>query len=296
MDTVIYTFSGTGNSLAVARDLAERLEATRLSIPTLMERESVAIEAEAAGLVFPVYHKSVPLIIKRFVEKLEDLEGVCLFSVYTYGDSPGLAVEHLRRLVEARGGQLDAGYGVHMPYNYLTPSPALRGFFRSFTLREVPVEKQQAMLSAARERIERIAAAVGDRESGTFDITSDPVTRLADALSLPEILAKPVWLKVAGVEEGTELSFLESRQVMDRAFWANDACNACEICARICPVANIEMVKERPAWQGRCEQCFACLQWCPQQAIQFGGETAGKRRYHHPNVTLADMVRAAPRD
>lgn len=293
MGTVIYTFSGTGNSLAVARHIAERLGASRASIPTLMERESVAMEADAAGLIFPVYHKSIPLIIKRFVEKLENLEGVYLFSVYTYGDSPGLAVEHLRQLVEARGGELAAGYGVHMPYNYLTPSPVLRGFFRSFTLREVPVEKQQAMLSAARERIERIAAAVGDRESGTFDITSDPVTRLADALNLPEILAKPVWLKVAGVEEGNELSFLESRQVMDRAFWANDACNACGICARICPVANIGMVKERPVWQQRCEQCFACLQWCPQQAIQFGSNTAGKRRYHHPSVTLADMTRAA---
>jgi MinD superfamily P-loop ATPase len=56
------------------------------------------------------------------------------------------------------------------------------------------------------------------------------------------------------------------------------------------------MVDGRPTWHHRCEQCFACLQWCPEEAIQFGTETAGKDRYHHPDVTLADMRRAASKE
>jgi ferredoxin/flavodoxin len=292
----IFYFSGTGNSLAVARDIAGKTGAGLRSIPSVMDRESVTSDSDVIGLVFPVYHKGIPLILKRFVCKMEGLDGKYLFAVYTHGDTPGFAARDLNRLLESRGGQLAAGFAVHMPYNYITPSPVLRGFFSSFRLREIPHEKQQALFAAARERTESITASVRARESGAFEATADVATLLADRLGLPETLGKWAWLKIGGVDEPTELSFLESRQLMDRAFRADETCTGCGICARVCPVSNIEMVEARPVWQQRCEQCFACLQWCPEEAVQFGGNTSGGKRYHHPDVTLADMVRAAPRD
>jgi ferredoxin len=181
-----------------------------------------------------------------------------------------------------------------MPYNYLTPSPVVRGFFRSFKLRQVPPEEQEALLARARTEVERIAGLVSARRTGMFVQKVDPLTRLADQLDLPEVLAKPIWLRIAGVEEPTKLSFIESRQLMDRALRADEDCNGCGICSRICPVNNIEMIGERPVWQHRCEQCFACLHWCPLEAVQFGSATAGGRRYHHPRVTLAEMLQQAP--
>jgi Pyruvate/2-oxoacid:ferredoxin oxidoreductase delta subunit/flavodoxin len=291
----IYYFSGTGNSLTVARELAGRVGGRLVSIPTVMHKDHVTSDAEALGFVFLVYHKSIPLILKRFVEKLEGLGGRYVFAVSTYGDTPGLAIDHLQDLIQARGGALTAGFGVHMPYNYVTPAPVLRGFFRSFSLREVPLEKQRTLIAQAPQRIETIVASVEARERGAFEISADPITRLTDRLDLPETVAKPIWLRIAGVEGPTDLSFLESRQLMDHAFRADERCNGCAVCARICPVRNVEMVGDRPAWRHRCEQCFACLQWCPKEAIQFRGNTSGQRRYHHPDVTLADMVRSAPK-
>lgn len=252
--------------------------------------------ADAPGFVFPVYHKSIPLILKRFVDKTEGLGDKYIFAICTYGDTLGLAIRDLDRLVQARGGQLAAGFGVHMPYNYLTLSPVLRGFFSSFALREIPIEKQRQLFARAPERIETIAGYVNARKSGTLEVTADVFTRLADRLNLPETLAKWVWLKVAGVDESTAQSFLGSRQLMDQAFRADEACGGCGICARVCPVTNIDMVDERPVWQHRCEQCFACLHWCPQEAMQFGTETMGQRRYHHSDVTLTDMVRSVSKD
>lgn len=295
MTTEIYHFSGTGNSLAVARDIAAKTGARLLSIPSIMDSETITTDADVLGVVFPVYHASIPLILKRFVEKMEHLDGKYIFGVCTCGGSPGLTIKHLGELVQSRGGQLAAGFAVHMPYNYITPSFVLKDFFSSFTLREVPVEKQQALFADAQKRVERIAAFVSARKSGTFEMTSDILTRLADTLNLKESVGKPIWLKIAGVDEPTELSFLESRQLMDRAFQADENCNGCGVCARVCPVNNIRMVDDRPVWQHRCEQCFACLQWCPQEAIQFGSKTSGGKRYHHPDVKLADMVHLTPR-
>ena len=318
----IYYFSGTGNSLAVARDIAGKIGGRLVSIPSIMkvseaapsimDSEYITTGADVMGVVFPVYHKSIPLILKRFIEKMENLDEKYIFGVCTYGDTPGLAIRHLRELLESRGGQLAAGFGVHMPYNYVTPSFQYKGkrsgtfvlkdFFSSFTLREVPIEKQQALLAGAQKKIEHIAAFVSARKSGTFEITSDVLTRLADTLHLQETLGKSVWLKVAGVDERTDLPFLESRQLMDRAFQVDEKCNGCGICSRVCPVGNIRMVDDagephrRPVWQHRCEQCFACLQWCPQEAIQFGSKTSGGKRYHHPDVKLADMFRSSSKD
>jgi ferredoxin/flavodoxin len=296
MNAELYYFSGTGNSLVVARDLADKIDAELYSIPSVMGRERVVSDADALGVVFPVYHKGLPLIVKRFAKKLENVGDTYLFAVYTYGDTTGVVAEHLDRELRTHGGALAAAFGVQMPYNYLTPQPKLKGFFDAFTLREVPLDKQRDLIAAAPERIKEIAAAVQARTRGDFDVVVDPLTLLADRLNLSEALAKPIWLKVAGVEDPPDVSFIESRQWMDEAFRVEANCTACGICVRVCPVGNIRMVDDVPTWQHRCEQCFACLQWCPEAAIEFGRATAGKRRYHHPDVTLADMVRAASKD
>ncbi len=77
---------------------------------------------------------------------------------------------------------------------------------------------------------------------------------------------------------------------MDKSFWVDEKCNTCRICEKICPVHNILITESRPIWQHRCEQCFACLQWCPEESIQYGKNTKGKKRYCHPEIKLQDML------
>jgi MinD superfamily P-loop ATPase len=75
---------------------------------------------------------------------------------------------------------------------------------------------------------------------------------------------------------------------MDKGFWVDAKCNACGICKTICPCGNIELAAGKPAWRHHCEQCMACIQWCPQEAIQFGKKTPGYKRYRHPEVKLPE--------
>lgn len=60
MNIEIYYFSGTGNSLAVARDLAAKLNARLIPITTVMDRESIETDAERIGIVFPLYDFKPP--------------------------------------------------------------------------------------------------------------------------------------------------------------------------------------------------------------------------------------------
>jgi ferredoxin/flavodoxin len=295
MHTIIYYFSGTGNSLAVARDIAEKLVGKLIAIPDVMDRESLNPEADVLGIVFPVYHGGMPFIINRFVRKIANLGQKYLFGICTYGDSPGLAVEYLEQAVRAGGGKLAAGFGVHMPYNYLTPPSRLKGFFESYTLREIVPAKQQALFAAWESKLERIAEFVSARQEGTFETGAETIYHLVDRLNLREMLGKPVWLKkIAGFSGPTDLPFRESLQLMDAGFRTDDKCIGCGTCAKVCPTGNIALVAGRPVWQHRCEQCFACLQWCPQAALQFRVQTAKGKRYHHPAVKLSDMLRRRP--
>ncbi len=60
----------------------------------------------------------------------------------------------------------------------------------------------------------------------------------------------------------------------------------------MCPVKNIEIKQDKPAWRHHCESCLACLHWCPQQAIHGGTESNIEGyRYHHPEIKIDDMIK-----
>ena len=69
MLTEIYYFSGTGNSLAVARDLSGKLKASLIPIAAILSEDSIPIDPDVAGIVFPVYHSGLPFILREFIEK-----------------------------------------------------------------------------------------------------------------------------------------------------------------------------------------------------------------------------------
>lgn len=60
------------------------------------------------------------------------------------------------------------------------------------------------------------------------------------------------------------------------------------------PVNNIEIINKTPKWDSKCEQCLACINWCPFKAIEFDNRTDKQMRYHNPNVTIRDIVDSSP--
>jgi Pyruvate/2-oxoacid:ferredoxin oxidoreductase delta subunit/flavodoxin len=254
MRTVIYWFSGTGNSLSAAKTLAEQCGDAGL-VPISKAMENPPLPAERIGLVFPVYSFGPPALVARFVEKLNASPNAYIFAVVTYAGNKGGTLSILRRMLRKRGLDLSAGWGVKMPENF----PPLGG---------APVpEKQQAINASAAEKIGQIAA----------ELRMSPRGQYESSMILWRLLSKAAYP-----------FFCRFVRHADRFFSADANCNGCGICAKVCPVKDIEMMDGKPKWLGRCEQCYACFHWCPQKAVQYG-RSAKQCRYHHPATALADF-------
>ena len=72
---------------------------------------------------------------------------------------------------------------------------------------------------------------------------------------------------------------------------ASPSCISCGSCEKICPTGSIEIKSSKPvfAWK-TCAQCMACVQWCPVKAINCGKETETRKRYHHPDIQMNELV------
>lgn len=271
MRVEMYYFSGTGNSLSVARDIAEKTNADLIPIACQIEKKVITVNADIIGIVFPVYYGDLPLIVKRFAEKLDNISNTYIFAVCTYGGGGGDSLKTLSQIIRSRSGELSAVYGVHMPQN---------AFLKSW-------ESHEKLFKTWKKKLEIISRNVRIQKKGM--LLSDFLLHL---ILFPfHKIVKPFTKKgLAKLSDSSpDMSIEELIYRADKSYTTNEHCNGCGVCAEVCPVHNIELVDKRPVWLNHCENCLACYNWCPQKAIQ--GEIPQKGYYyHHPDVKISDMI------
>jgi ferredoxin/flavodoxin len=259
MKTIIYYFSGTGNTLAIARQLAAELGNTELiAIPMVMDQPEIVADAEAVGIAFPVYYLTMPGLVREFVQKLRFTGSPNIFGIATCGERPGHALFNLKSILEEKGTMLSAGFVLVMPENYIGPVDLMG---------DAP--HRQEKYAGAKNRMPAIASAIRDRQNSVPEGSNSLFLRFGSCLSS---------------------TIMTSVYNTPRRLHATAACNRCGTCGRICPTNNITVTNDAVIWGKNCTQCYACIHWCPQSAIEIGSRTAGKPRYHHPDVTLRDML------
>ena len=271
MSVEIYYFSGTGNSLIVARDIAEKTNAKLIPIASQIEKEVITANADIIGIVFPVYYCDIPPIVKRFAGKLDNISNKYIFAVCTYGGGAGDSLKTLSRIICSRGGELSAQYGVHMPQN---------AFLKSW-------ENHEKIYRKGKKKLEIISKNVIIQKK---EILLDDL--LLSLVLFPfnkflKLMSKRGLAKLSNSSPDVPIEELMYRA--DRSYSTNEKCNGCGICVEVCPVNNIKITGGNPVWLNHCENCLACYNWCPHKAIQ--GEIAQKEYYYrHPDVKISDII------
>lgn len=253
---MIFYFSGTGNSLHVAREISNYLGDKLIFIPDETSRSETTLnydikDGDYLGFVFPVHAWGPPMIVLEFINRL-DLAGHIpyVFSVVTCGEEEGKTTDILRRSLEKKSLPLSSAFTLVMPNSYIL---------------SYDVESEEVIYSkllSADEKIKDICKILENREVNRYQIISGSFT-------YPKS-------KVIN-------NFFRKYALDNKHFNVDENCNGCGLCEEICPVHSIH-VNGKPHWKGACTMCLACLNRCPTHAIQYDKKTVNKGRYVHPDI------------
>lgn len=260
---MIFYFSGTGNSLHVAKTIAQRQNEELIFIPKEFEDKDNDFhynikKDEIMALVFPVYAWGPPEMVTIFIEKLQiSGEKPYLTLILTCGQDEGETTHLVKELLEEKGLKLDSAFTLTMPNNYIIGADV-----------DSPEEITQKLERADQKLIE-INATLKNKVKGVFHTKPGTMAALKSKLVNP---------------------FFTSQARGTRKFFATDACTRCGLCVEVCPVHTITL-EDKPVWGNECTRCLACLNRCPEEAIQYGKGTKNRGRYVHPDLLNANYLR-----
>ena len=260
MKTKLFYFSGTGNTLQLARLLAAELENTEI-INIVSCKEKITIEEKTRiGILYPVYAFGLPRAVQDFVKTKLDVNSKCyIFAFTNYAGAGGAAANSLLNyLLKEKGLKLNASFGVKMPSNYIP-----------FGGSKSP-EKIDKIISAAKKQTTKIAGTIR---------------------KAPEKYRYKMSLMPGFASRYMNRQFMKSTPKEAKRFYYTEECTSCGLCESICPTDNIQIQSGHPVWGDNCEQCLACLQWCPVQAIKMRGVPEHRKQYHNPEVKAEDLLK-----
>ena len=202
---------------------------------------------------FPHISGAFPRTVAEFVDEMKvEADNPYVFAAATCGGLAGGVLGHLDALLKKKGLHLD--YGITIP--------SVANFIEEYNPKTRSADRK---LREADEMAERASAEViAARRNGPFGFH--------------------VWDRMF------YKLYTDYKLNRDTGFHVDDTCVRCGICQRICPSRNIVLKNEKPEFQHRCEHCVACINCCPQQAIQWKHATQKRVRYRNPGVSVHDII------
>ena len=246
----IYFFTGTGNSLYVAKKVAERLGQCELvAIRKDMDMQ-LPFGYDRIGFVFPNYAGGPPAMVAAFIRemKLPGEDAPYYFVAATYGGNAGGLIPLTAAMFDERGLQLGLGTQIMCYPNWMA---------RFSTLVHLYARRTNRNLAKAAERIV-----------------------MKPAEHIPTVHEK---------DTARYQGFVSSLHNNDLKYEVNKDCVACGICRDVCPARNISLDKGIPTFHHQCEGCLSCIQHCPRAAIHYKNKKLSHRRYYNEQAGVNEL-------
>lgn len=250
----IFCFSATGNSLYVAKKIAQDIgDGEVISIAKVFEKKEFNIGKDnIIGFVYPIHCGSVPIIVEEFLTNIKIEGDPYIFAVgVTGGGGADLSFKHINRILEGRG-KLSNYFTIKYISNYIRAG------------RNADPKRALKALEDNEYVIEGIISKIKNREK----------SEIGKNLGLYFLFYK-LWK--------------DSFKAKDKHFNCSNDCISCKVCKEVCPVNNIEIIEGKPKWNGKCIDCMACINLCPKKAINIGRKTINKDRYKNKNIKLEEL-------
>lgn len=271
MKKVIYYFSGTGNSMRAAYQIASVLTETEIISMRCNPSEVTAEDSDIIGFVFPVYHWTMPESAIRFIKGLRINPKAYIFAVSTPGLINGHSFEVLDSILREKGASLSYGKILYSVANLVVAYPP-------FPFPKLTVPKSEK-----------------DLISISADIAEMKTRKYPRAFAFIRMLYPSVMPK-----------YINILHEADRGYIISGKCVSCGICAKACPCDNIVMKDGKPSFKHQCNFCMACVAYCPKGAFNYSVSSEMKqefnnffvkflklpqkrKRYHNPFISAADI-------
>lgn len=256
---MVFYFTATGNCLYVAK----QLDAERISIA--QEPLGKRYEADAIGVVCPIYGHDIPSNIREFLRQAEFVTGY-FYMVLTFGYCQGGAATRTEEFLKRMGKRADYINALKMVDN------ALPAFDIEEELRIDPDKRVEEHLAAIRDDI-------AARKHFVLQPSQWDIEYHKKFLNAPFKL-------------DPETDFRQKGQALYRI--SDDACVGCGVCTKVCPRGCFSLKEGKARHDiANCVACLACIHACPQKAIQFTfPEKNPNARYRNPHITLAEIIAA----
>lgn len=277
--TEIYFFSGTGNSLFVARELQKKIpDSVIIPIVSLLDKDVIQTDAKTIGMVFPCHALTIPIVIKRFLKKINLQSAEYLFAIATRYGTVFRGFDIIEKILKKKKKHLNSRFILNMCHN------------------EAPRSEKNYIVPSKSDilQIETIVLQKIDKISNTI------VNKNTFLEKDENVIVKSSSNLIIGVlKEKLIVSLMSISEYIGGVnyFYHDDKCNGCGICEKVCLSGKIRTVDGKPVWQKDvlCYMCYACVNYCPRMSIQIGdipgvkSYTAENGRYPHPYATVNEI-------
>lgn len=251
---MVFYFTGTGNSLYVAKELDE----TIISIPQVIKEKNLAFFAPGIGIVCPIYGHEMPRMVKEFIRRAS-FETDYLFVVLTYGAHHGGAAQIAAQFMQDAGKKAD----------YITTIEMVDNFLPVFDMNEQTAKDKQV-----EKHLNEIKAAITARKQEIQ--TTSPEEKAAHEMYIQMVKNAPetVWAAFRITEECIGCGICTRvcpagciRLENQYAVHNPQGCQACFACVHVCPQMAVQFTLSQP-------------------------EKNPAARYRNEHVTLCELVKA----